>query len=227
MIKTQQMNVLILGCSQYSSSIIFDMLYEIYGMQEFTIIPNKELGIVPELPVKGYRYHLTSFETISPNIEQPYFFGTSTPVVKATIYNDFADKYSIYQPSYVKLIHPSAYVSPSCLIENGVLVEPHAVISSQSKIGFGVHIKRTSSIGHHNIIGEYCDINPGTVISGNVTIGKGTIIGSGTTVRDNISIGSNCVIGIGSVVTKNIPDNSIAFGNPCKIIKENTAWNSL
>ena len=32
--------------------------------------------------------------------------------------------------------------------------------------------------------------------------------------------GDNVTIGAGSVVTKNIPDNTLAFGNPCKIIKE-------
>lgn len=36
-----------------------------------------------------------------------------------------------------------------------------------------------------------------------------------------VTIGNNVVIGAGSVVTKDIPDNKIAYGNPCKIIKDN------
>ena len=40
-------------------------------------------------------------------------------------------------------------------------------------------------------------------------------------IKDNISIGENSIIGIGSVVTKNIPSNSIVYGNPCQVIKEN------
>lgn len=35
-----------------------------------------------------------------------------------------------------------------------------------------------------------------------------------------VTIGSNCVIGAGSVVTKDIPPNSLAVGNPCKVIRE-------
>ena len=35
-----------------------------------------------------------------------------------------------------------------------------------------------------------------------------------------ITIGDNCVIGGGSVVTKDIPDNSLAYGNPCRVIRE-------
>ena len=35
-----------------------------------------------------------------------------------------------------------------------------------------------------------------------------------------VIIGNNCVIGYGSVVAENIPDNSVAFGNPCKIFRQ-------
>ena len=37
---------------------------------------------------------------------------------------------------------------------------------------------------------------------------------------DRVAFGNNVVIGSGSVVTKNIPDNTIAAGTPCKVIRE-------
>lgn len=46
-------------------------------------------------------------------------------------------------------------------------------------------------------------------------------IGGGTVILPGVTIGCNTVIGAGSVVTKDIPDNVIACGNPCRIIKEN------
>ena len=36
-----------------------------------------------------------------------------------------------------------------------------------------------------------------------------------------VTIGDNVVIGAGSVVTKDIPDNTIAYGNPCLVMREN------
>lgn len=36
-----------------------------------------------------------------------------------------------------------------------------------------------------------------------------------------VTIGNNVVIGAGSIVTKDIPDNSIAYGNPCQVMREN------
>ena len=36
-----------------------------------------------------------------------------------------------------------------------------------------------------------------------------------------VTIGDNVVIGAGSIVTKNIPSNVVAYGNPCRVIREN------
>ncbi len=52
-------------------------------------------------------------------------------------------------------------------------------------------------------------------IENNVWIGGGVIILPGVT------IGKNSVIGAGSLVTRSIPENSVAFGNPCKVIRKN------
>jgi maltose O-acetyltransferase len=52
-----------------------------------------------------------------------------------------------------------------------------------------------------------------------VTIGNNVWIGGGAIICPGVSIGDNCTIGAGSVVTKDIPSNSIAVGNPCKVIK--------
>lgn len=38
---------------------------------------------------------------------------------------------------------------------------------------------------------------------------------------NNIYFGNNVVIGAGSVVTKDIPDNSVAYGNPCRVMRKN------
>lgn len=52
-----------------------------------------------------------------------------------------------------------------------------------------------------------------------ITVGDDVWIGAGVSVLPGVSIGNNCVIGAGSVVIKDIPDNSVAVGNPCKVIK--------
>lgn len=53
-----------------------------------------------------------------------------------------------------------------------------------------------------------------------ITIGNGCWIGGGVIILPGVSIGNGSVIGAGSVVTKDIPDNSLAAGNPCRVIRE-------
>ena len=52
-----------------------------------------------------------------------------------------------------------------------------------------------------------------------VTIGDNVWIGGSVTILPGVTIGNNVTIGAGSVVTKDIPDNVVAVGNPCKVIK--------
>ena len=53
-----------------------------------------------------------------------------------------------------------------------------------------------------------------------VHIGENTWIGTGTIVLPGVTIGNNCIIGAGSIVTRDVPNNSLAYGNPCRIIRE-------
>lgn len=54
-----------------------------------------------------------------------------------------------------------------------------------------------------------------------VNIGNNVWIGGGVIIMPGVTIGDNVVIGAGSVVTKDIPSNKIAYGNPCRIIRDN------
>lgn len=55
-----------------------------------------------------------------------------------------------------------------------------------------------------------------------VTIGDNVWVGGSVVINPGVKIGNNVVIGSGSVVTKDIPDNVIAVGNPCRVIREIT-----
>ena len=55
-----------------------------------------------------------------------------------------------------------------------------------------------------------------------IVVGDNVWIGAGVQVMPGVTIGSNVVIGSGSIVTKDIPSNSVAVGNPCKVIRQIT-----
>lgn len=52
-----------------------------------------------------------------------------------------------------------------------------------------------------------------------VTIGNNVWLGGSVVITPGVHIGNNVVIGAGSVVTRDIPDNAIAVGNPCKVVR--------
>ena len=87
----------------------------------------------------------------------------------------------------------------------------------------GIYIGDKCLIGHNTVIATINhDISPRTrrdLIPSRVNIGNNVWIGSGSIILPGVSIGDNSIIGAGSVVTRNIPENTIAVGNPARVIK--------
>ena len=94
--------------------------------------------------------------------------------------------------------------------------EINIIIEDNVLIGSGVHIY---SVNHK--FGEKNKeiINQGHFPCKKVTINKGAWVGANSVILPGVSIGRFSVIGAGSIVTKNIPDNSLAVGNPAKVIR--------
>ena len=55
-----------------------------------------------------------------------------------------------------------------------------------------------------------------------VTIGENAWIGANVVILPGVHIGKNAVIGAGAIVTKDVPDNCVAVGNPCRVLREVT-----
>ena len=88
----------------------------------------------------------------------------------------------------------------------------------------GIEIGDGSLIGHNTTIATLNhDFNPAkrqNLTPSPVKIGKNVWIGSDCTILPGVTIGDGAIIGAGSVVTKSVPKNTIAVGNPARVIKE-------
>ena len=85
-----------------------------------------------------------------------------------------------------------------------------------------VTIGENCSFSYRNMIltGTHDISDYSTIIAKPVVIGDNTWITSNVTILPGVTIGSNTVIGAGSVVTKDIPADSVAVGNPARVVKK-------
>jgi len=221
--------LLILGFSPGSVCNITETAYAVYGCTNFIILRNIDVK-EKEVPFihHSFSYTIYNLDTIQKksadlNLHNVHF-GVNHAHIRPILYKEFNKKMGLGREDYVSLVHPSSNISISSTHKEGFFAEPLSIVSSFSELGFGVNLKRGSSVGHHCKLGDYVSLNPGAIISGYVNIGVATEIGTGVTVLHEVNIGKNCLIGAGSVVTKDIPDDVIAYGNPCKVIRKNERW---
>jgi sugar O-acyltransferase (sialic acid O-acetyltransferase NeuD family) len=118
----------------------------------------------------------------------------------------------------INAIHPSAVISASVKMGEGVMIAANATLNPMVHIGKGVICNTSTSIDHECIIGDFCHIAPGAVLCGNVQIGRSSFIGANSVIKQGIVIGNNVTIGAGTVVIKDIPDNTTVVGNPAKTL---------
>jgi len=116
--------------------------------------------------------------------------------------------------------------------EAGISIGDDVDIAGNNTIVWGIErptrIEDRVWIAHGNMIGHGCIIGEGSVIvskvglCGLVEIGEWCFISAGVTVQPEKKIGDFTLIGAHSNVTRDIPPGVIAYGNPCKVIRENT-----
>lgn len=100
----------------------------------------------------------------------------------------------------------------------------NCVILDGAKVKFGDNVFIAPDCGFYTA-GHPLDAerrNKGLEYAYPITVGDNVWIGGGVKVMPGVTIGSNVVIGAGSVVTKDIPDNVVAVGNPCRVLRELT-----
>ena len=208
-------NLLILGKGDNIITMILDNLYSINNVPNIHIYNNMNLPILNTFEHDGFNI------SVLDNVNMDDYTMLTLGVYQPTHKKKIVETLNPDIEKFINIIHDGLDISYMSKLGRGLLINSKVSIAAHTTIGDFVSINRHVSIGHHTNVGDYCSINPGVNIAGNVTIGEGTTIGVGANIIDGVNIGKNSIIGAGSVVTKDIPDNVIAYGNPCKIIRDN------
>ena len=104
------------------------------------------------------------------------------------------------------------------LDDNRIVIGDHALIAPNVQIYTAFHPTNPyDRFGEPREDGSFAFCRTQTAP---VIIGDRVWIGGGVIIMPGVTIGDNVVIGAGSVVTKDIPSNVIAYGSPCRVVRE-------
>lgn len=129
----------------------------------------------------------------------------------------------LFQADYMAHIEPNFFCDYGYNIKLGTnfYANHNLIILDGAPVIIGDNALLGPNVGIYST-GHPIDVtlrNAGIQTSQTITIGNNVWIGGGVNICPGVTIGDNCVIGAGSVVINDIPPNSIALGNPCKVIK--------
>jgi sugar O-acyltransferase (sialic acid O-acetyltransferase NeuD family) len=204
----------VIGKSDACLTMIFDNLESCGIFPEIEIVNNLNLPIEHTFDNPKFKWNIIK-EII--DREGTFALGVANSYTKLKLVEQI-DISGLY---FINIIHKTAVVSSTAKFGKGVLINNLATVGAHAHIGNFVNISNRASVNHHCVLEDFVSINPGVNLAGNVHVGRGTLIGIGSTVSNDIKIGKNSIIGAGSVVVRDIPDNVVAYGNPCKPMREN------
>ena len=214
-VKKKKKDFLIFGAGNHSAKIV-----EIAKSLNFNILgyistepPNSIINNIPVLGDVEYYIKEKEFKDINIHIA----IGENS--IRYKIYNMLLRK---HQTNLISLISKDAFISNKVSIKKGTNIIKSASVHNNVKIGKCCIIDTGAIIEHGSVIGDFVNISPGAILSGDVRINDGAVIGAGATIIEKVSIGKNTLIGAGSVVLHDIESNVIAVGNPAKIIRKRT-----
>lgn len=121
---------------------------------------------------------------------------------------------------FARVVHPSAVLSDSAELAEGVQVMAGAVIQPGARIGPNSLVNTGASVDHDVVIAAHVHVASGATLSGGVTVGQATHIGAGAVVIQQVTIGQSTVVGAGAVVIHDVADGMTVVGVPARPIGE-------
>lgn len=164
---------------------------------------------------KEYSYELKCLGTVKdyiPMENDRFVIAVGDPETKKML----VEQLSARGGKFATLIHPSAVVARTAILEEGVVICPQAVISSDCRISRFVAVNVLSSVGHDAFVGEYSTLSAHVDLTGFVHVGDLVFFGTSAKVLPKVKIGRKSRIGAGSTILRNVADESVMYVMPAK-----------
>jgi len=121
---------------------------------------------------------------------------------------------------FATLVHPSAVVGRDVALGPGTIMMARAVAGAGCRIGSGCVLNTSSTLDHEGVLGDWASLAPGVTAGGRVRVGTRSFVGLGANVVHDISIGADTVVGAGSLVLSDVSSSVVAYGSPCRVLRQ-------
>ena len=103
------------------------------------------------------------------------------------------------------LVHPTAHIDPTAVLEQGVLVLAQSYVSGNARVGMGSLVNNSVVVSHDNILGICTNLSPGAMLAGDVILEDFVQVGMNATINIGVRVGTRALIGNGATVKADVP----------------------
>lgn len=166
-------------------------------------------------PVLGKLSDIPSF------VKQGYFFAWGIHLVGRNVKTaELFEQISIPDEQWATIVHHTAFIAESVILEPGVFVMANAYIAPRTIVGRCSMIKANTNIGHDVKIGAVTHIAMGATVVSCVEIGYCATVAVSSTILAHCKIGDYSMLAAAALLTHDIPSKEIWAGIPARFLKK-------
>ena len=197
--------LVIVGAGGFGREVAWTVrrINEVSGEQKWDIAgfaddaPDCKGGCVAGLPVVG-----SVGEACVKFPDAAYFIAIGDPRVRAAV------KVRLGEREFPAVVDPSAIVSETAKIGEGVFVGPLSIVSTDASVGEFAVVNARAGVGHDACVGPFATISPGVSLSGFTKVGAFAFMGTNSSTVPSAEIGEGAAVSAGMPVYRSVPAGS-------------------
>lgn len=119
--------------------------------------------------------------------------------------------------TFLTLIHPTAIVCETAVIESGSILCPGAIVSDAARLGRCVLVNYHASLAHDSFAGDFAVLSPYAALAGGATIGDDVFLGLHASIGPGITVGPRSKVAANSCALHDVPADSLVHGVPGRV----------
>ncbi len=119
---------------------------------------------------------------------------------------------------FLTVIHPTAIIAPTAVIEEGAVICPYAIASDAVKVSRFALLNYHSSLGHDAFVGDFSVLSPYATLGGHAIVGQGVFLGLHASVGPGVTAARDTIVSANSVLLSDSTPAALVYGVPGRIV---------